>query len=199
MIFVYIGALFLVVILSAYLSAFRPPQPFPKGIRGVTAYIENVHFQSLEEELQKQHFHEDPERIKQLPKVQQRWIQRKRLLWLDRQALAMTGNVKLYCSGAAWELQQRNQQGGQPSDRERISALILQSGPQCLLALRILQWQIKLAKGASYMQPSSQVLGRLFLWVLDSATRKYAGLTDHALTVAQSYGAIHYENLLAML
>ncbi|HEV2988348.1 MAG TPA: hypothetical protein VG759_07895 [Candidatus Angelobacter sp.] len=199
MIFAYIGTLFLVIAVAAYLSAFRPRQPFPNGIRGVTAYIESVHFQSLEKEIQQQYFDEDPEGILQLPKVQQRWIQRKRLLWLERQALAMIGNVTLYCSGAAWELEQRNHEAGQPSDRERISALILQSAPQCLLALKVLQLQIKLAKGLSHMQPSTQSLGRPFVWVLDSATRKYAELTDQALTVAQSYGGVHYENLLFVL
>lgn len=199
MIFAYLGTLFLVIAVPAYLSAFRTPQPFPNGIRGVTAYIESVHFQSLEKEVQQQYFHEDPDGITKLPKVQQRWIQRKRLLWLERQALAMTGNINLYCSASAWELEQRHRTKGGPSDRERMAALILQSAPQCLLTLKMLQWQIKLAKRLNYMQPTNQALPRPFIWILDSATRKYADLTDQALTVAQSYGEIHYENLLFML
>lgn len=199
MVFLYVPAILVFLAVFFYISVLSRPQSFPNGIRGVTTYIESVHFQTLEKEIHQQYFDQDPEGILQLPKVQQRWIQRKRLLWLERQALAMTGNVTLYCSGAVWELEHPNHDGGQPRDRERMAALILQSAPQCLLALKALQLQIKLAKAASYMLPTNQALGRPLTWVLDSATRKYADLTDRALTVAQSYGAIHYENLLFML
>jgi hypothetical protein len=200
MIFLYIGSLFFIIILAAYLSAFRPPEPIRDGIRGATAYIETVHFEELEAEIQEQRFHQDPEEVLQLSKLEQRCIQQKRLQWLAREVRAMKCNGKLYRAAACWELAQAKEKNpAQYNDRERMASMILENAPWCLLALTLLEFQIKFAAGLGYLRPSNQTLARPLLFVLEFATRRYGRLTSWALTVAHSYGRIHYENLLSAL
>jgi hypothetical protein len=191
----------LVAFITLYLSSgLSRPQPFPDGIRGVTAYVETVHFQELESEILEQRTNQDPEGVLQLTKLEQRCIQRKRLQWLAREVRAMKCNGILYRSAACWELAQaKGKKPAQHNDRERMAAMILETAPRCLLALTLLEFQIKFAAGLGYIRPSNQTLARPLLFMLEFGTRKYGDLTSCALTVAHSYGRIHYENLLSAL
>jgi len=201
MIFLYLLPMLLILIgIGICVSAVARPEPFPEGIRGVTAYVETVHFQSLEAEIIEQRLKQDPDGVLRLSKLEQRHIQRKRLQWLTHQVKAMKCNVKLYRSAACWELVQPvDKSSGQESVRTRMAEVILQIAPRCLLAVTVLEFHIKVAAVFSYIHPSNQTLGHPLLFMLEFATRKYADMTSYALSVAHSYGRIHYENLMSAL
>lgn len=196
MVFIYILPLVAVIsVVIIYLSVFSRPQPFPDGIRGVIRHISTVRFDTLEAEITRQRSREEDEEMLQLPKMQQHCIQRRRLQWLAHQVLAMQCNIKLFRAAAVWEVAQANDK----RDLQRVSALILQTAPRCLLTLTVLAWQIKIAKGTTYLRPYSQLLNRPLVAMMDFTAGSYAHLTDYALTVAKSYGGVHYENLLSAL
>lgn len=190
----------LVAFIAIYYVRFSKPEAFPQGVRGVIPYISTVHFETLETEIVKQYSHQEQDEILQLAKVEQRCIQQRRLQWLAQQVNAIKCNIKLYRSAAAWELSQEGDQStSQNSDRKRMAALILQQAPRCLLALMALSLQIRFAFVMSHIRPYNQTLNRPLVLVLHFVAQQYAHLTDYALTVAQSYSGVAYENLLSAL
>jgi hypothetical protein len=195
--YILLPALLISIGIGIYVATDSRPQPFPEGIRGIIPYIATVDFETLEAEVVKQYSNQEADEVLHLSKIEQRCIQQRRFKWLAHQVDAMKSNIKLYRSAASWELAQVADKSLHDSDRLRLAALILHSSPRCLLALMVLGLQIKLVTTISHIRPYNQTLNRPF--VLHFVARKYAHLTDYALTVAQSYGHVDYENLLSAL
>ncbi len=202
MFFVYaLPALIFMAFVVLYASILRRPKPVSNGIRAVIPRVKNVHYEDLTAEFAELRWNwELSGVVRYSAGKEDSRIRHERLQWLIREVRAMKSNVRLYEAGGYWELAQiKDKKPENYNDRDCVVCMILKTAPECLLALATLEAQLVLVSALSYTSMFARPLDKRLIGALEFASREYAELTSLALTVAHSYGRVHYENLICAL